>query len=43
MFWVGFCAVLFLTFMLLQGVVLLFAAAFAIAYLLDPLVDRFET
>jgi predicted PurR-regulated permease PerM len=43
MFWVGFCAVLFLTFMLLQGVVLLFAAAFVIAYILDPLVDRIET
>src|SRR2546430_13833668 len=43
MFWVGFSAVLFLTFMLLQGIVLPFAAAFVIAYLLDPLVDRIET
>src|SRR5438874_412219 len=43
MFWIGFFAVLFLSFALLQGVVLPFAAAFVIAYLLDPLVGRFET
>jgi len=43
MFWVGFGAVLFLTFILLQGVMLPFAAAFVIAHFLDPLVDRFET
>jgi predicted PurR-regulated permease PerM len=43
LFWVGVFVVLILTFALLQGVVMPFAAAFVIAYLLGPLVGRFET
>jgi predicted PurR-regulated permease PerM len=43
LFWVSVFVVLILTFALLQGVVMPFAAAFVIAYLLGPLVARLET
>jgi predicted PurR-regulated permease PerM len=42
LFWVGVFVVLVLAFALLQGVLMPFAAAFAIAYFLDPLVDRLQ-
>jgi predicted PurR-regulated permease PerM len=43
LFWVSVFVVLILRFALLQGVVMPFAAAFVIAYLLGPLVARLET
>jgi predicted PurR-regulated permease PerM len=41
-FWVGVVALLVLAVALLQGILMPFAAAFAIAYLLCPAVDRLE-
>jgi len=42
LFWLGVFVVLVLAFALLQGVLMPFAAAFVIAYFLDPLVDRLQ-
>jgi predicted PurR-regulated permease PerM len=41
-FWLGALALLFLAIYLLRGILLPFVAGFAIAYFLDPLVDRLE-
>jgi predicted PurR-regulated permease PerM len=41
--WVGVVAFVILAFVLLQGVLMPFIAAFVIAYLLGPLVDRLES
>jgi predicted PurR-regulated permease PerM len=42
LFWFGVFVVLVLALALLQGVLMPFAAAFVIAYFLDPLVDRLQ-